>query len=112
VSSCVTGAALYLLPIVRLGLNVYDEGVRLYGAQRVLAGDLPYPDFFAYYGPGQFYWPALLLKFFGQRILVVRLGAMLFVALAAMAAFAICRHAGLAQYFRCSGWRCVDRSLG
>ncbi len=93
-----TGAALYLLPIAHLGLNVYDEGVRLYGAQRVLAGDLPYHDFFAYYGPGQFYWPALLLKFFGQRILVVRLGAILFVALAAMAAFAICRHAGLAQY--------------
>jgi hypothetical protein len=93
------GAALYLLPIAHLGLNVYDEGIRLYGAQRVLAGDLPYHDFFAYYGPAQFYWPALLFKLFGERILVARLGAILFVALAAMASFAIGRRAGLAQYY-------------
>src|SRR5574342_677733 len=87
--------AIYLLPVAPLGLNVYDEGVRLYGAQRVLAGDLPYHDFFAYYGPGQFYWPAVLFKLFGERILVARLGAVLFIALAAAAAFALCRRARL-----------------
>src|SRR5258705_8400709 len=46
--------ALYLLPLVPLGLNPYDEGVRLYGADQVLSGQIPYYDFFAYYGPAQF----------------------------------------------------------
>jgi len=87
--------ALYLVPVVRLGLNPYDEGVRLYGADRVLAGDFPYYDFFAYYGPGQFYWPALLFKIFGTEIVVARLGAVLFVCVAAVAVFALCRNAGL-----------------
>jgi hypothetical protein len=87
--------ALYMLPIVPLGLNIYDEGIRFYGAQRVLAGDVPYHDFFAYYGPGQFYWPAVLFKLFGTRILVARLGALFFLCLAAAASFALCRKAGL-----------------
>ena len=51
--------------------------------------------FSAYYGPGQFYWPALLFKIFGTEIVVARLGAVLFVCVAAVAVFALCRNAGL-----------------
>ena len=91
--------ALYMVPIVPLGLNIYDEGIRFYGAQRVLAGDVPYHDFLAYYGPGQFYWPAFLFKLFGTRIIVERLGALFFFCLAAAASFVLCRRAGLSVSF-------------
>ena len=84
-----------LLPIVPSGLNVYDEGIRLYGAQRVLEGHVPYRDFFAYYAPAQFYWPAFLFSIFGERILVFRVGMLVFVALGAAALFALGRRAGL-----------------
>jgi len=87
--------SLYALPLVPLELNLYDEGVRLYGASQVLAGHLPYYDFFAYYGPAQFYWPAILFKLFGTEIVVARLGAVVFICIAAVAVFALCRHAGL-----------------
>lgn len=90
---------LYMVPIVPLGLNVYDEGIRFYGAQRVLAGDVPYHDFLAYYAPGQFYWPAFLFKLFGARIIVERLGALFFLCLAAAASFVLCRKAGLSVSF-------------
>ena len=88
-------AAAYLVPVAPRGLNPYDEGIRLYGAQRVLEGQIPYRDFFAYYAPAQFYWPALLLEMFGERVLAVRLGTILFVALGAAALFAMGRRAGL-----------------
>ena len=87
--------SLYAVPLVPLGLNAYDEGLRLYGASQVLAGYLPYYDFFAYYGPAQFYWPAVLFKLFGTEIFVARLGAVVFICVAAIAVFALCRHAGL-----------------
>src|SRR5262245_6219739 len=56
---------------------------------------MPYHDFFAYYAPGQFYWPAVLFAVFGKQILVARLGALFFVATAAAALFALCRRAGV-----------------
>jgi hypothetical protein len=88
-------AAAYWLPLVPLGLSLYDEGLSLYGAERILAGERPYYDFFAYYGPGHFYWPALLFALFGTEIIVARLGNLLFGALAAVALFALGRNAGL-----------------
>jgi hypothetical protein len=87
--------ALYWRPVLPLGLNLYDEGIRLYGADRVLAGDLPYFDFFAYYGPAQFYWPAALFELFGREIMVARIGGLAVAALAAASVFAVCRRAGL-----------------
>ncbi len=87
--------AIFTAPLVRLGLQLYDEGVRVYGAERVLAGETPYHDFFAYYGPGEFYWPALLFKLFGTQIVVARLGTVFFISIAAAAVFALARSAGL-----------------
>jgi hypothetical protein len=85
------GAALFLMPGGLTGLDVYDEGIRVHGAQRVYAGDVPYRDFYAIYGPATFYWTAGLFKIFGVQLLVFRLSLILFNALAATAIFAFCR---------------------
>jgi hypothetical protein len=53
--------------------NIYDEGLILTGAMRVAAGQIPHRDFYANYGPGQFYTIAALFKLFGESILVERL---------------------------------------
>ena len=50
----------------------YDEFLSLYGADRVLQGDLPYRDFWTMYGPAQFYTLAVFFKLFGASILTGR----------------------------------------
>ena len=55
-----------------LRLSVYDEGVILTGAMRVAAGEIPHSDFYANYGPAQFYLIAALFKVFGQYALIER----------------------------------------
>ncbi len=50
----------------------YDEGLILFGAARVLAGDLPYRDFWTMYAPGAYFIPALLFAVFGESVLVLR----------------------------------------
>ncbi len=54
-------------------INVYDEGITVHGAQRVLEVDRPYSGFWTLYAPGQFYIVAGLFKLFGPSILVERL---------------------------------------
>ncbi|HEY2122655.1 MAG TPA: hypothetical protein VGH07_03595 [Chthoniobacterales bacterium] len=65
----------YLILFIGMSLspNVYDEGIILTGAMRVVAGQMPHQDFYANYGPGQFYLIAGLFKLFGQSVLVERL---------------------------------------
>jgi len=53
--------------------NVYDEGLALTGAMRVAAGQIPHRDFYANYGPAQFYVLAGLFKIFGESLVVERL---------------------------------------
>lgn len=53
--------------------NFYDEGLILTGAVRVLHGQIPYRDFYANYGPAQFYILAALFRVFGESVLVERL---------------------------------------
>lgn len=53
--------------------NIYDEGIVLTDAMRVVAGQIPHQDFYCNYGPGQFYVIAGLFKIFGQSVLVERL---------------------------------------
>jgi hypothetical protein len=54
-------------------VNVYDEGLILTGAMRVVAGAVPHRDFYIVYGPGQFYVLAALFDLFGQNVWVERL---------------------------------------
>ena len=53
--------------------NVYDESLILTGAMRVAEGQVIHRDFYANYGPGQFYILAGLFKLFGESLLVERL---------------------------------------
>jgi 4-amino-4-deoxy-L-arabinose transferase-like glycosyltransferase len=49
-----------------------DEGIILQGAQRILAGQVLYRDFFSFYTPGSYYALALLFKIFGSSLPVAR----------------------------------------
>ena len=49
-----------------------DEGIVLAGAQRILAGELPYRDFFTFYTPGSFYLLGFLFRLFGDWFVVAR----------------------------------------
>jgi len=53
-------------------VGIYDEGLALFGADRVLRGDVPYRDFWTIYGPGNFYALAALFHVFGEQVLVKR----------------------------------------
>lgn len=65
----------YTLLFIGMSLtpNIYDEGLMLTGAMRVLAGQIPHHDFYANYGPGQFYTLAGLFRLLGESLLVERL---------------------------------------
>jgi hypothetical protein len=53
--------------------NPYDEGLVLTAAMRVAAGQIPHRDFYANYGPAQFYLLAGLFRMFGESLLIERL---------------------------------------
>lgn len=65
-------ALVYLALSMDRTINDYDEGIILFGSARVLSGDIPHRDFYALYGPGQFYALAALFKIFGTSVLVER----------------------------------------
>jgi hypothetical protein len=65
-------SAFYLVIGFNLGLSRYDEGLTVYGAMRVMAGDVPYRDFWSLYAPGQFYTLAALFSTFGSSIMAER----------------------------------------
>ncbi len=65
-------AILYLQPGLSRWLNIYDEGLMVYGAVRVMDGHIPYRDFWGMYSPGQFYVLAGLFRLFGPSIMVER----------------------------------------
>jgi hypothetical protein len=77
--------ALYLSLFLRVLWRIGDEGLFLYGAQRVAAGALPYRDFFEVAAPGSFYWLAGWFALFGTSWFVSRL-AVLTTAIVAAAA--------------------------
>jgi hypothetical protein len=55
------------------GFDFYDEGLNLVGAMRVAAGQVPHRDFYANYGPAQFYILAWLFDWFGTSVFVERI---------------------------------------
>ena len=71
--------------------GAYDESIMLVGAMRVAAGQVPYRDFYAIYGPAEFYIYAALFKLFGPGILVARLFDIAMESLTVVSVFAITR---------------------
>jgi hypothetical protein len=65
-------AMLYLVLCMDRTVNVFDEALILVGATRVMDGAIPHRDFYALYGPAQFYVLAGLFKMFGVSVLVER----------------------------------------
>jgi hypothetical protein len=87
-------ACLYLLPDPAATPGFYDEGIAVYGAARVLGGDVPYRDFWTIYPPAQFYALAGVFRLFGASILAERLWDTLNRGLIVLAAGWLAREAG------------------
>ncbi len=74
-----SAAAIFVASYVFLFLGmtmrpaIYDEGLVLTAAMRVAAGQIPHRDFYANYGPADFYAIAALFRLFGQSLLIERL---------------------------------------
>ena len=66
------GCLSYLCIFLRVTSMEPDEGIVLQGATRVLAGQVPYRDFFSFYTPGSFYLIAGLFRIFGNSFAVAR----------------------------------------
>jgi len=54
-------------------LGIYDEGIILLDAMRVLHGDIPHRDFYANYGPAQYYAVASIFSVFGKSFISARI---------------------------------------
>lgn len=65
-------AALMMLVFLNLRANIYDEAILLTGGLNVAQGAVPHRDFYANYGPAQFYVLAGLFKLFGPSFLAAR----------------------------------------
>lgn len=78
-SICLMSIAVFLAAFLFLFLGMdrqcglYDEGLVLVGAMRVAAGNVPHRDFYANYGPAEFYILAGQFKLFGPSVLVERI---------------------------------------
>lgn len=68
----IAAAIAHLYPTMIAPLNIYDEGIIVYGATRVMHGEIPYRDFWTQYSPGQLYVLAGLFRVFGVQIAVER----------------------------------------
>ena len=89
--------------------SIYDEGLILTGAMRVANGEIPHRDFYANYGPAQFYLVALLFKLFGPLAMAERLWDFAIKAAIATLSFAAVRSccrpaAAFAVYVACLIW--------
>jgi hypothetical protein len=67
-------AAACFWPSIRLGLEWVDQGHIVYPAWLVARGALPYRDFHQLYGPSLFFLNGALMRWFGEDLLVLRLG--------------------------------------
>lgn len=74
--------------------NGFPGGVSTVGAERVLAGDVPYRDFWTMYAPGHFYLLALIYWLFGTTFLVETVSATLFCAAATCCCYLLARKLG------------------
>jgi len=76
---------------IRWGINPHDEGLVLQAGRRIADGQLPYRDFYANYGPGQYYVVGGLDALFGPSLLTWRIVRVALDATVAVLAYAIAR---------------------
>ena len=76
---------------IRLGVNPHDEGLMLQAGERIADGQLPYRDFYANYGPGQYFLVGGLDVLFGPSLLTWRIVRVLLDAGVAVLAYALVR---------------------
>ncbi len=89
----------------------------LYGARQVLAGAVPYRDFWAIYGPAQYWTVAGLFKLLGTSILTERIWDSLVRAALAATTYALARRLGgrgaaLAVWLLTLGWLWLVKFYG
>ena len=90
------GAAVFLVSLIFLWNLVgdvmhlsLDEGIYLEGGERLLEGQVPYRDFFAFTGPMIYWLQAILEHTFGRNMPFLRLTATASLALMTLVVFAI-----------------------
>ena len=98
-------ACFFLFLGMPLRPNVYDEGIVLTNAMRVAEGQVPHRDFYANYGPAQFYIIGGLFKGFGESILVERLYDLFIRGLLVALIYAI-----VSRY--CQRWLAISTAIG
>jgi hypothetical protein len=97
-------SALYLLPHTWEEVNVYDEGIILAGAERILQGDIPLRDFWTIYPPGQFYAVAALFRVFEPSVIVERIYDIAVKALLSVTVFFLILRFSRSTVFAGIGW--------
>ena len=86
----VTIGLCYYITYFNYGINLGDEGFFVYGAERVLHGQLPMSDFMAY-PPGSYFVLALLFRVFGTYLWVSRFMEIAFLLLNGLLIFYVSR---------------------
>lgn len=81
----------YLLVGIDRYPNIFDEGLAVLAAGRVLDGDVPYRDFWTLYGPGGPYLLAGAFRVGGTTLLTARLASGVLVAALGLAVYALAR---------------------
>jgi len=89
---------------IQLPLWMSDEGIVAYGAERVLAGDLPYRDFWTMYSPMQFYFVAFLYTIFGTSVLTIRLYTLAVEVISAMLIYHFCLKTSASRILAFTVW--------
>jgi hypothetical protein len=84
-------AALLSGVTIRWGINPHDEGLMLQAGERIADGQLPYRDFYANYGPGQYFLVGGLDVIFGPSLLAWRVLRVALDAGVAVLAYALVR---------------------
>ena len=85
-------AFLILVPGVFFGVPF---GTTVVGAQSILAGELPYRDFWSMYAPGQFFLTAGIFRVFGEQLWIQGLAVVVLRAVAALLVFRLARRLGV-----------------
>ena len=81
----------YLLVFRHYSTLEPDEGIVLQSAERILAGQIPYRDFFSFYTPGSYYLLAGLFRIFGDSFAVARIGLALVGAICSVLTYLLAR---------------------